>query len=340
MKVLKLLCSIAFLPALMAGGYGGGGTGGDVTTPGAGTGVTGTVTTYRDTTLPGRLLLNAPSGRAVVYDLHTGVGSSLPSGSSGDYWTAGAAGTRAILAKANVPGSGSTAVSIYETSSWSQVAQFSLSSSFSNPKLSPDGRYVATFWTDDSSGEGSEDMKLTIIDAASGKVVKRGSKIDGELAVLSPFAWLPDGTYVYLAWNQIYRSSPDSSSSQLIATLNLPDNGALQNGSYAAGYSYLTASPDGKKLAFTWTEYIDGTNRRDTNIWVVNIDGTDLRAELRVRQPNLVARRAVDRGRALHVRHQHFACLPGGRHRCSSMAGDGRDGLCIKPRVRAACAGP
>ena len=138
------------------------------------------------------------------------------------------------------------------------------------------------FWNNSAAGEIITEQKLTIFDASSGAVVKRGSRLNSSSIVHArPAAWLPDGRYVYFVRNSLYVSSPTSADDTLIAQLDLPANGldTITQGDIAV-------SPDGSRLAFNWTEPRDGGIENDSNLWVANVDGTGLRRLTTAPDPN------------------------------------------------------
>ena len=272
MSPLRMLSAVAATSLLAAAGCGGGGSG--ATTPGASE--AGEITTYRDTNLPGKMLVNHPAGDAVVFDLRTGERTPLPTLEKADArWTAGASADTVLRWELH-PSAGAIPIAFFSTRTWTRTRDdITIHASFDRPKLSADGKRILTFWHDSSQGVfSSEKNPLTIFDAEQGAVVKRGSMLpEDDTVISSPVAWLPDGQYVYLLANALYISSPSEKTSRLIATLDLPINGDF--GDYVSGTSTLVASPDGTHLAFTWRES-RGT-AWDGHIWVVRADGTGLR---------------------------------------------------------------
>lgn len=278
MQKLRLLSALAFLPALIAAGCGGGG-GTDVGTgtppPGGGGGGGSAANTYRDTNLPGRLLVDNPDGDFVV-DLRTGARTALPATAdraTSDHWSVGAAGKVAIryTTDTNVA---AWPLAFFDTGSWQAASNATVSSRFTQPLLSPDGAHFLTFWYDESNGESRADRQLTVFNRANGTVVKRGSQLDDAVITTTPAAWLPDGRYVYMVEEKLYASSPTSMTSTLIAELPLPANSDTDAG-YINGTGTLSVSPDGSKIALSWLEPRGTTD--DSHIWVVNVDGTGLR---------------------------------------------------------------
>ncbi|MBW8829739.1 MAG: PD40 domain-containing protein [Burkholderiales bacterium] len=280
MRFIRLACILATLLALMVGGCGGGGDSGAVgsasTPPPASS---ATINTYGNTNLPGRLITNSPQG-AYAFELRTGQQVSLPKSTATndpgrDRWEGTSmTGTTALRWYINVSLTGAAPVALVDSTSWQQKGTLDLKTEFRKPMLSPDGRYILSFWQDQSAGETAESERLTIFDVATGQPIKRGSRLDGVLMKGSPAAWLPDGRYVYTVRNKLYRSSPTSSASELIATLALPGSSPDEGVPLAWGNT-LAVSPDGKKLALTWSEAARNSST-DTHIWVVNMDGTGL----------------------------------------------------------------
>jgi len=267
MRLPSLFHAFAALCAFIAAGFGGSA----LATDSSGS----RITTYRDTRLPGRLVVNSVLGNAYAFDLQTGERYALPRLSanrapSRDQWAAGS-GPFILRWYSNVTAHGKVPIFIFDSRSWTKVGQLWVNSEFSAPKLSPDGRYVLSFWQDDARGEGPKDQRLTVFDAQSGRPVKRGSRLDGKLMVGDPASWLPDGRYVYRVARKLYVSSPLTKTENLLANLPLPDN--VMVGGPAAGGS-LAVSPDGTRLAFTIGE--SRRESRDMHIWVVNLDGTGL----------------------------------------------------------------
>ena len=191
---------------------GGGGGGGSPTPSPAGR------ATYRDTTLPGRLLVNMPI-QGEVFNLQTGQRVKLPISAqfATDYWTLGA--STSTLIRYN--GSDQTdKVAFFDSASLAPGNMLLISQEMFPPLLSADGRYLLTFWYDFAGGEFSGSRNLTVFDAASGAVVERGSNLDNITVLGDPAAWLPDGNYIYLAPDKkLYRSAPGNPHPELIAEL-------------------------------------------------------------------------------------------------------------------------
>ena len=268
MKALRYLAATAAFPLLFAAGCGGGG-GDDGGTPPDNGDSSQQVTTYGNTNLPGRLILST-EGPAEIYDLRTGRGAILPtSATGGDRWHAST--NPATILRMGPGPDGKRMAERLKTSDWTAIGPSSLiGGSFNLVKVSPDGRYFLTFWAPSTS----DDRILTIFDAETGAMVKSGSPLDNETVISSPAAWLPDGRYVFLVKRSLYVSSPTTSANTLVATLPLPDNSVFQDGNSQSGFSQLTVSPDGQKIAFNWR--VPRRNTMDSHIFVANVDGTGL----------------------------------------------------------------
>ena len=267
---LATLAVLATLAALVGAGCGGGGGG----SSGGGGGGTGSVTTYGSTTLPGRLIVNSGVGGATAFDLRTGQRASLPASSTDpehDSWSVGANTTTLLRLNQNLGPTQIEIAFINATGFAAARAPIRMSDRVSTPHLSGDGRLVLTFWSNKSANESNN--YLTVFDAATGAVVERGSLLNGFSVTGDPAAWLPDGRYVYFVEKSLYVTKPGSPDADLIADLtSLP--GSASTG-IASGR--MAASPDGKRLAFNWVEARKGGISNDSNLWVVNLDGTGLR---------------------------------------------------------------
>jgi hypothetical protein len=101
-----------------------------------------------------------------------------------------------------------------------------------------------------------------------------GSALDGKTVISAPADWLPDGRYVYLDGRRLYVGSPTSTTDQLVATLDLPDNSVLQDGANSIGVE-LSVSPDGSHIAFHWG-VMRAASDGDRHIFVARIDGSGL----------------------------------------------------------------
>lgn len=285
MVVLRRL-SLAFV--MLLGACGGGGGGGEaVTSPTTPTPTpvpppTGvTFTTYQQTTLPGRLLMNSPRGaQAVLLDLKTGLRKDLPhtggATADSDNWSVSADGS--VTLRWNRDTNTGYPLQKFDSSTLQPVgSEATLSSGLGayDLKLSADRKYLLAQIED---GFPSFERRLTVLDAATLSVVKRGSLLDGASVTGDPQAWLPDGRYVYLVGRKLYASSPTASTAELLATLNLPFNSTTSSTDDVVGQSDLAVSPDGSRIAFTWNSSRASANGTvDSHIYVAKLDGSELK---------------------------------------------------------------
>lgn len=108
---------------------------------------------------------------------------------------------------------------------------------------------------------------MTFIEVATGRVVKRDwHLLDDEFSdsIGSPVDWLPDNSYIYLRGRQLYRATLAGPEPALVATLDLASN--TSDGGFSPKYVDLSASPDGRRIAFTWNGHL----------WVAGVDGSNL----------------------------------------------------------------
>jgi len=257
--------------ALSLAGCGGGGGGDDAAAETASAPTTATppaiLTYYNGQTLPGRLMVTRAFGDMNVYTLSSGTGVNVGNESDEVWWHGDTSPNTVVRYDRNGPFTEPVRVSFFDTTTWTKKApDLTLTSTFNHPKLSVDGRYLLTFWHGPDD-EGSVSNPLTIFDSTTGRIVKRGSTIhkrDLDSVIGSPAAWLPDGSYVYLDGNKLYKSSPTDFFEHPVAILDLEDN--LATGGKGSLFVHLTASPDGRRLAFTWNGHI----------WVVDVNGANL----------------------------------------------------------------
>jgi hypothetical protein len=230
------------------------------------------VNTYGTTNLPGRLIVNSVPGpgRGAAFDLRTGQRVVLPASAPGainDRWTTGARPNSVVR---TTTGSSSTTITVLDSATFGTVqSSITKSNSLRAPLVSPDGRYLLTFWYDVSSGETVANDQLTVFDAQTGDVVEFGSNLDGVSVLSTPAAWMPDGSYIYLAGKTLYRTRPNDPITTPVATLALPGPTPT-----SVSRTALAVSPDGSKIALTWREERGVSN--DVNVWTVNADGSGL----------------------------------------------------------------
>lgn len=140
----------------------------------------------------------------------------------------------------------------------------------SQPLLSPDGKLALAFYQRNAA----DDARLTIMNVEAGAIIKQGSLLDGERLIENPVTWLPDGRYAYLVGNRLIVSSPTSGTETEVARFALPSNDPADWQGYVSGMTTLTASPDGRRVAFSWTE--KRGNGLDRHVWVADVDGQRL----------------------------------------------------------------
>lgn len=277
-NVLKTILAGAALALLQAcGGGGGGSSSPDPTTPTSPTTPTPpSITTYGSRTLPGRLLVNAPDGRAArLMDLSLGNQVSLPASTNAsfDVWSASQNG-QTLVRWTRDSGLNSYPVAWFDAATLAARGTPQAVSSLlglSDLQLSADGKWALAQYGDNFQ----TDRRLTVFDASNMSVQKQGSQLDGADIVGDPQAWLPDGRYLYLRANELWVSSPTSTTSELVARLALPSNDAVDNTSFVAGQSSLAVSPDGTRIAFTWR--VKRGNGMDTHIFTARADGSDIK---------------------------------------------------------------
>ncbi len=251
----------------------GGGDGGNTN----GSGVKPAFTTYRNTTLPGRLLVNSSIGDAKIYNLQDG-SHVLPPASAkepdDDYWVKNANGTLLTRLNSRNTSTKSTLLDFFYTDSLSNArTQIPLPDgdiSYNGVRVSADGRYMLAFHKKNYL----YDDQLTVIDTLTGAIIEKGSLLDGVSVIGFPAAWLPNGDYVYLVDNKLYATTPRSPDVRLLATLNLPHRTNALTNKFLVSHSSLALSPDGTRLAFTWPESREGND--DAHVYVVNLDGSGL----------------------------------------------------------------
>jgi hypothetical protein len=284
MVVLRRL-SLALVVLVAA--CGGGGSGGDAAAPpstGTPTPVpppaSATFNTYQQTTLPGRLLMNSPQGaQAVLLDLKTGQRKDLPrttgATANSDNWSVSADG--GVVLRWNRDTNAGYPLQKFDLSTLQPVgAEVTLSSGLGahDLRLSADRKYLLAQMEE---GAPSFERRLTVLDATTLSVVKRGSLLDGASVIGDPHAWLPDGRYIYLVGRKLYASTPGASTAELLATLALPANSGSGLDD-VVGQSDLAVSPDGSRIAFTWLQPRAGnTATVDTHVYTARLDGSELK---------------------------------------------------------------
>jgi hypothetical protein len=272
-KSMLLLAAAALVGCSVASPTASGGStpGGGAAQSTAGSG--GDITTWRDTTLPGHLLAENLDQRAgdqgwlsSVFDLREGTRSQLPASPGlepSDSW--GTNGSHVWRFEEH-----DSRLTLFTWPGLAQTREVTLPKEVSNVKidLSPNGRMVLASWHDDAAGESFTHRNLAVFDTATGELIERGSlQPDG---YGDAHAWLTDEIYIYLLGKKIYATMPNQSGKTVLFELDgLPDNGLS-----STTRSSLAVSPDRKRIALTWAE--PRNDDLDTNLWVVNLDGTGL----------------------------------------------------------------
>lgn len=281
---LALLCA-AFLSA--CGGGGGGGTpaadGGKpaandrspADTPPQADGFAA----YLPAALTGHVVLKTATGEHQILDLASGKLSILPNDPDKPlhtYWEGDVLSGQMVRYTSDASTRQLDHATVFDVASLTPLRTLTMWPDFNRLKLSPDGRYFLSFWHDERLSVFTDEKNpLTVFDAVTGADLKKGSMMDPGIGVTSsPHAWLPDGSYVYMVANKLYKSAPGLRTSTLLAILKLPSNSVLDNGDMIEGNSHLAVSPDGQRIAFSWVE--PRGNDMDTNIWVAKLDGSDL----------------------------------------------------------------
>ena len=245
----------------------------------AGPGTHALAQTYRDTNLPGRLIVSGLVGDAnsALFDMRTGRRTELPRSKlqpDSDTWHAESHSRIVMRWTGWSVGPSHSELAFFDGTTLRPIsAALRIPNAISTPRLSPDGRHVITYWHNEPADELSiEDGALTVFDTRTGAVVQRGSRLNGRIVFGNPAVWLPDGGYLYIDGKSLYAvASPKSRDARLVATLDLPGETPT-----SVQATQISISPDGKRLAFTWNE-ARGDFSTDRNIWVVNVDGTGLK---------------------------------------------------------------
>lgn len=232
--------------------------------------------------------MNSPRGsQAVLFDLKTGQRTDLPHTdgptADDDHWSASADGN--VLLRWNRNTNTGYPVQQFDTKTLKPLGTTLVLTSGLGPhdlQESADHRY---FLAQIDQGFPSFERRLAVLDATTLDVVKLGSLLDGASVIGDPQAWLPDGRYVYLVGRKLYASTPNSTNAQLLATLNLPANDP--GGGDVVGQSEIAVSPDGSRIAFTWTQSRASSNNTvDTHIYIAKIDGSELTRVTEVADPS------------------------------------------------------
>ncbi|MEY4764798.1 MAG: hypothetical protein RI907_1471 [Pseudomonadota bacterium] len=225
--------------------------------------------------LPGALLVRDPGDPVWGLSLRDGSVFTLPpSDQSGKnvYWAVASGGQR-LVQWSDEDWLSRTPIRIYDAH-YRYIRSLTLACKLttgSHPLLSPDGRYILS-----SCEDNNYDEHLNVFDAQTGGIVKQGSMLDDAVVIAAaPADWLPDGHYLYMVGNQVVVASPTEHDDTVVGDFpTLPYNSVWgDQGEYVAGHSSLVVSPDGQRIAFTWTER-HGLSW-DTHVWVAAADGSE-----------------------------------------------------------------
>lgn len=132
-------------------------------------------------------------------------------------------------------------------------------SSLSDPKVSPNGRYLSlTIYG--YKGQGFEKNCVAVFDVATKKLV---TKFEGKYYG----SWMPDGRLVMSGWHKaessdgtLYKDAPGI----FITDASLANPKRIDQDLDDPAPYHATPSPDGKKIAFVMNNHV----------WVMNADGT------------------------------------------------------------------
>ena len=224
--------------------------------------------TYDGQTLSGRLMVPNSLGQFDLYDLATGASRVLGDYDADVWWEAGRSPDTVVRYDMNVVSGPKVRVTLIDTTTWAPKGlELLIPPRISSPKLSADGKYLLAMWGDAATDAERYNNPMTFIEVSTGRVVKRDwTLIKDEFTGIigAPADWLPDNGYVFLDGRKLYRATLGAAAPTLVATLSLEDN--LSTGGAGSDFVDLTASPDGRRIAFTWNGHI----------WVAGVDGSNL----------------------------------------------------------------
>ena len=116
------------------------------------------MTTYGNTTLPGRLVVNSGVGGATAFNLRTAQRAGLPPSSTSpdhDSWSTGASTTTLLRLNQDLGPTTSELAFFNAATLAAAQAPLRISSTLSRPLLSADGHFVLTFWSNKAANESS-----------------------------------------------------------------------------------------------------------------------------------------------------------------------------------------
>jgi len=173
-------------------------------------------------------------------------------------------------------------VTVHDTLSGLAVAGFDITDSiYGVPQLSPDGQTLAGYWRNGSVCVDGE-LALTVWD-------RDGQQLIRGLPTIGDVDWLPDGRLVFeIDGNIAVESERNTLRHDVIADLsNVPGTPVA-----------LDVSPDGSTLVFEmvtdgsgWLETVD---YRESTVWRVGIDGSNLELVVDTSRPEEAAGRYVN----------------------------------------------
>jgi hypothetical protein len=216
--------------------------------------------------------------RAVVVNGSTGVRTVLPQsgfiGVGSDSWSVRADGAEAVRLDAREN------ITIFSTRTGTALGGFSLSalagtslpSAFTEPRLSPDGNHLLSYWRADSR----DNNPVLVLWDRQGRLVAEDSPFNYDRNLYSAaVGWTPDGRAVYLAGTRIVALNPATGAHTQIGTVSLPVGVSTDNA------DALYISPDGTRLAVGLpTRAVSDSGlftRVSRMIYVMNLDGSNLR---------------------------------------------------------------